>query len=198
MGGGTFYPAPTRSDSASCLWASLQERELQSAVQSSNVEELKKEVVELQREKVDLDRTQRLLDKEMETLNTHTTARTQMDMLKREKVTRSHPGLSVPSVFVLTFLPFSAFLFFFPHVLRISWMWPLVSHHSLSFFARWRRRIRSGRSSPGTARTWCRCWATFPTRESWRTGSTPSPRRSPAPGTGSPNSSQWDSLSPRE
>lgn len=113
-GGGTFYPAPTRSDSASCLWASLQERELQSAVQSSNVEELKKEVVELQREKADLDRTQRLLDKEMETLNTHTTARTQMDMLKREKVTRSHPGLSVPSVFVLTFLPFSAFLFFFP------------------------------------------------------------------------------------
>lgn len=56
-------------------------------MQSSNVEELKKEVVELQREKADLDRTQRLLDKEMETLNTHTTARTQMDMLRREKVT---------------------------------------------------------------------------------------------------------------
>uniref|UniRef100_H3DLI5 RAD50 double strand break repair protein n=1 Tax=Tetraodon nigroviridis TaxID=99883 RepID=H3DLI5_TETNG len=62
-----------------------QERELQSAVQGSNVEELKNEVVELQREKADLDRSQRQLDKEMETLNTHTTARTQMDMLKREK-----------------------------------------------------------------------------------------------------------------
>lgn len=69
-----------------CVCFPLQERELQSAVQSSNVEELKDEVVELQKEKAKLDRTQRLLDKEMETLNTHTTARTQMDMLKREKV----------------------------------------------------------------------------------------------------------------
>lgn len=64
----------------------LQERELQSTVQNSNVEELKAEVVELQREKAELDRTQRHLDKEMETLNTHTTARTQMDMLTRDKV----------------------------------------------------------------------------------------------------------------
>nr|XP_046266990.1 DNA repair protein RAD50 [Scatophagus argus] len=62
------------------------ERELQSAVQSSNVEDLKAEVEELQREKAELDRTQRQLDKEMEMLNTHTTARTQMDMLKREKM----------------------------------------------------------------------------------------------------------------
>lgn len=50
------------------------------------MEELKVEVEQLQREKVELDRAQRQLDKEMETLNTHTTARTQMDMLKREKV----------------------------------------------------------------------------------------------------------------
>ena len=71
---------------ALCVCFPLQEHELQSAVQSSNVEELKDEVVELQKKKVELDRTQRLLDKEMEMLNTHTTARTQMDMLQREKV----------------------------------------------------------------------------------------------------------------
>lgn len=64
----------------------MQERELQSAVQSSNVEGLKAEVVELQKQKVELDRAQRALDQEMETLNTHTTARTQMDMLKKDKV----------------------------------------------------------------------------------------------------------------
>ncbi|XP_069366570.1 DNA repair protein RAD50 [Paralichthys olivaceus] len=61
------------------------ERELQSAVQSSNVEELKVEVVELQREKAELDRAQRRLDQEMETLNTHTSTRTQMEMLKKDK-----------------------------------------------------------------------------------------------------------------
>ncbi|XP_062262168.1 DNA repair protein RAD50 [Platichthys flesus] len=61
------------------------ERELQSSMQSSNVEELKVEVVELQKEKAELDRTQRRLDQEMETLNTHTSTRTQMDMLKKEK-----------------------------------------------------------------------------------------------------------------
>lgn len=71
----------------------LQERELQGALQSSNVEELKAEVVELQREKAELDRTQRQLDQEMETLNTHTTARTQMDMLKKDKVTCSIQSL---------------------------------------------------------------------------------------------------------
>ncbi|AWO99947.1 putative DNA repair protein RAD50 isoform 2 [Scophthalmus maximus] len=61
------------------------ERELQSTVQSSNVEELKAEVVELQREKAELDRAQRRLDQEMETLNAHTTTRTQMEMLKKDK-----------------------------------------------------------------------------------------------------------------
>uniref|UniRef100_A0A3Q4MD99 RAD50 homolog, double strand break repair protein n=1 Tax=Neolamprologus brichardi TaxID=32507 RepID=A0A3Q4MD99_NEOBR len=61
------------------------ERELQSAIQNSNVEELKAEVSELQREKAELDRKQRQLDQEMETLNTHMTARTQMDMLKKDK-----------------------------------------------------------------------------------------------------------------
>lgn len=70
---------------------------MQSAIQGSNVEELKMVVVELQREKADLDRSQRQLDKEMETLNTHTTARTQMDMLKREKaILFSHYVLPLP------------------------------------------------------------------------------------------------------
>lgn len=65
----------------------MQERELQSALQNSSVEQMKAEVTELQREKAELDRTRRQLDQEMETLNTHTTARTQMDMLKKDKVT---------------------------------------------------------------------------------------------------------------
>lgn len=69
-----------------CVFFSLQERELQSVVQSSNVEELKAEVLELQGEKAELDRLQRQLDQEMGMLNTHTTARTQMDMLKKDKV----------------------------------------------------------------------------------------------------------------
>lgn len=64
----------------------VQERELQSAIQNSNVEELKAEVSELQREKAELDCKQRRLDQEMETLNTHMTARTEMDMLKKNKV----------------------------------------------------------------------------------------------------------------
>lgn len=64
----------------------LQERELQAAVQGSTVEQLKTEVSTLQAEKVELDSQQRRLDKEMETLNTHTSARTQLDMLKKEKV----------------------------------------------------------------------------------------------------------------
>lgn len=70
-----------------CVFFLPQERELQTAVQSSNVEELKAEVTELQREKAELDRTQRQLDKVMEMLNAHTTTRTKIDMLKREKVT---------------------------------------------------------------------------------------------------------------
>lgn len=64
----------------------LQDRELQSVVQSSSVEELKVEVVDLQREKAELDRAQRQLDQEMEILNTHTTTRTQVEMLKKDKV----------------------------------------------------------------------------------------------------------------
>lgn len=71
------------------------------------MEELKNEVVELQSEKADLDRSQRQLDKEMETLNTHTTARTQMEMLKREKVRHFHSGLSFPSLFLMTSLTLS-------------------------------------------------------------------------------------------
>ena len=59
---------------------------MQSAVQNSNVEELKAEVLDLQRDKAELDRTQRQLDQEMGILNTHTTARTQMEMLKKDKV----------------------------------------------------------------------------------------------------------------
>lgn len=92
-----------------CAFFLLQERELKSAVQSSNVEELKAEVVELQREKAELDRKQRQLDKEMEMLNTHTTARTQMDMLKREKVTYvQFIGMQL----VLNILPHSSLSFF--------------------------------------------------------------------------------------
>uniref|UniRef100_A0AAQ6AFT0 Zinc-hook domain-containing protein n=1 Tax=Amphiprion ocellaris TaxID=80972 RepID=A0AAQ6AFT0_AMPOC len=73
------------------------ERELQSAVQSSNVDELKAEVVELQREKAELDCTQRQLDQEMETLNTHTTARTQMDMLKKDKTEKEEQVRKIKS-----------------------------------------------------------------------------------------------------
>lgn len=69
-----------------CVFFPLQERELQSAVRSANIEELKAEVLALQREKAELDRAQRQLDKEMEMLNTHTKARTEMDMLKKDKV----------------------------------------------------------------------------------------------------------------
>lgn len=63
-----------------------QERELQQAVQSSNVEELKREIEQLQKEKSELDHAQRQLDQEIQLLNMHTTARTQMEMLKRDKV----------------------------------------------------------------------------------------------------------------
>ncbi|KAM9847048.1 DNA repair protein RAD50 isoform 2-T2 [Aulostomus maculatus] len=73
------------------------ERELQAALQTSNVEELKVEVVELQREKAELDRTQRRLDQEMESLNTHTTARTQMDMLKKDKTEKEEQVRKIKS-----------------------------------------------------------------------------------------------------
>uniref|UniRef100_A0A669E4U3 RAD50 double strand break repair protein n=1 Tax=Oreochromis niloticus TaxID=8128 RepID=A0A669E4U3_ORENI len=62
----------------------LAERE--DAVQSSSVEELKAEVKKLQSEKVELDCTQRQLDEDMETLNMHTAALTQMDILKKGKM----------------------------------------------------------------------------------------------------------------
>ncbi|KAM7374588.1 hypothetical protein PAMP_007235 [Pampus punctatissimus] len=73
------------------------EHELQSSMQSSNVEELKVEVVELQKEKAELDRTQRQLDQEMEMLNTHTTARTQMDMLKKDKMEKEEQVRKIKS-----------------------------------------------------------------------------------------------------
>uniref|UniRef100_A0A3Q3NGM9 RAD50 homolog, double strand break repair protein n=1 Tax=Mastacembelus armatus TaxID=205130 RepID=A0A3Q3NGM9_9TELE len=73
------------------------EHELQSAVQNSNVEELKVEVIELQKEKAELDRAQRRLDQEMETLNTHTTARTQMEMLKKDKTEKEEQVRKIKS-----------------------------------------------------------------------------------------------------
>ncbi|KAK2873085.1 hypothetical protein Q8A67_022982 [Cirrhinus molitorella] len=62
------------------------ERELNSAVQACMVDSLKAEEIELQKEKTELDQAQRMLDQEMELLNTHTAARTQMDMLKNTKM----------------------------------------------------------------------------------------------------------------
>ncbi|XP_012889232.1 PREDICTED: DNA repair protein RAD50-like [Dipodomys ordii] len=62
------------------------ERELSKAEKDSNVETLKTEVISLQNEKADLDRTLRKLDQEMEQLNHHTTTRTQMEMLSKDKM----------------------------------------------------------------------------------------------------------------
>lgn len=201
-----------------CVCFPLQERELQSAVQSSNVEELKAEVVELQRERAELDRTQRRLDKEMEMLNTHTTARTQMDMLKKDKVKCNlSPSLDLEleleahvtllyyfflSLSLVTFaggkltmcrhlLSLPVFIFpCLPYPLLSSFFSLLALFSYFPFrFSRQRRRSRYVRSSLVTARIWCHCWATFPTRESWRTGSMPSLRKSTVPGTDLPNSS---------
>ncbi|XP_045344370.1 DNA repair protein RAD50 isoform X2 [Leopardus geoffroyi] len=61
------------------------ERELSKAEKNSNVEALKTEVISLQSEKADLDRTLRKLDQEMEQINHHTTTRTQMEMLTKDK-----------------------------------------------------------------------------------------------------------------
>nr|XP_035962320.1 LOW QUALITY PROTEIN: DNA repair protein RAD50 [Halichoerus grypus] len=61
------------------------EHELSKAEKNSNVEALKTEVISLQNEKADLDRTLRKLDQEMEQLNHHTTTRTQMEMLTKDK-----------------------------------------------------------------------------------------------------------------
>nr|XP_045363781.1 DNA repair protein RAD50 isoform X2 [Camelus bactrianus] len=61
------------------------ERELSKAEKNSNIETLKTEVISLQNEKADLDRILRKLDQEMEQLNHHTTTRTQMEMLTKDK-----------------------------------------------------------------------------------------------------------------
>lgn len=61
------------------------ERELSKAEKNSSVETLKAEVISLQSEKADLDRSLRKLDQEMEQLNHHTTTRTQMEMLTKDK-----------------------------------------------------------------------------------------------------------------
>ncbi|XP_056265020.1 DNA repair protein RAD50 [Pseudoliparis swirei] len=73
------------------------ERELRGALQGSTVEELKVEVVELQREKVELDRRQRALDQEMASLNTHTAARTQADMLTKDKTEKEEQVRKIKS-----------------------------------------------------------------------------------------------------
>ncbi|XP_027283327.1 DNA repair protein RAD50 isoform X2 [Cricetulus griseus] len=61
------------------------ERELNKAEKNSSVETLKAEVISLQNEKAELDRSLRKLDQEMEQLNHHTTTRTQMEMLTKDK-----------------------------------------------------------------------------------------------------------------
>ncbi|GAB1296065.1 DNA repair protein RAD50 [Apodemus speciosus] len=63
----------------------LRERELSKAEKNSSIETLKAEVISLQNEKADLDRSLRKLDQEMEQLNHHTTTRTQMEMLTKDK-----------------------------------------------------------------------------------------------------------------
>lgn len=61
------------------------ERELSKAEKNSSIETLKAEILNLQSEKADLDRNLRKLDQEMEQLNHHTTTRTQMEMLTKDK-----------------------------------------------------------------------------------------------------------------
>lgn len=61
------------------------ERDLDHAVASSNVAGLNTEVADLRKEKENLDRSLRKLDQEMETINTHTTTRTQLEMLQKDK-----------------------------------------------------------------------------------------------------------------
>ncbi|KAL3999791.1 hypothetical protein ACER0C_007562 [Sarotherodon galilaeus] len=75
----------------------LAEVEREDAVQSSSVEELKAEVEKLQSEKVELDCTQRQLDEDMETLNMHTAALTQMDILKKGKAEMEEQILQIRS-----------------------------------------------------------------------------------------------------
>ncbi|MBN3315434.1 RAD50 protein, partial [Atractosteus spatula] len=73
------------------------ERELENVLETSNIEALKAEVTDLQSEKVELDRLQRKLDQEMELLNAHTMARTQMDMLKKDKVDKDEQVRKIKS-----------------------------------------------------------------------------------------------------
>ncbi|XP_036381636.1 DNA repair protein RAD50 [Megalops cyprinoides] len=73
------------------------ERELENTVQSSNVDGLKAEVQELQREKAELDKAQRKLDQEMETLNAHTKTRTELDMLKKDKMDKEEQVRKIKS-----------------------------------------------------------------------------------------------------
>ncbi|XP_069754223.1 DNA repair protein RAD50 [Narcine bancroftii] len=61
------------------------ERNLERAITSSDVEGLNTEVENLRIEKEGLDRSLRKLDQEMETINMHTTTRTQMEMLQKDK-----------------------------------------------------------------------------------------------------------------
>ncbi|XP_078267317.1 DNA repair protein RAD50 [Rhinoraja longicauda] len=61
------------------------ERDRDRAVTSSNVAGLNTEVANLRKEKENLDRSLRKLDQEMETINTHTTTRTQLEMLQKDK-----------------------------------------------------------------------------------------------------------------
>ncbi|XP_052393818.1 DNA repair protein RAD50 isoform X2 [Carassius gibelio] len=73
------------------------ERELDNAVQSCMVDSLKAEVIELQKEKTKLDQAQRKLDQEMELLNTHTVARTQMEMLTKTKMEKEEQVKKIES-----------------------------------------------------------------------------------------------------
>ncbi|KAF4098237.1 DNA repair protein RAD50 [Onychostoma macrolepis] len=73
------------------------ERELDNAMQACTVDSLKAEVIELQKEKTKLDQAQRKLDQEMELLNTHTAARTQMDMLKKTKMEKEEQVRKIKS-----------------------------------------------------------------------------------------------------
>lgn len=153
-----------------CYSLPPQERELQSAVENSNVEQLKAEVLELQKEKANLDRTQRQLDQEMEMLNTHTTARTQMDMLQKDKVMwKDHKLLQNKTQQ--------------PPVFYIPVLSPVRSQ---------KRKTKFERSSHATVRIWCLCWVTFPIRESSRTGSILSLKKSTVPETDLLNSSMMN------
>ncbi|KAJ8276245.1 hypothetical protein COCON_G00079970 [Conger conger] len=73
------------------------ERELENAVQASDVDGLKAELLELQTEKAQMDRSQRKLDQEMETLNAHTKTRTEMDMLRKDKTDKEEQVRKIKS-----------------------------------------------------------------------------------------------------